>query len=36
MNDYQKNRFATLIAEHLITHNQPKKLGLLGWALKKY
>ena len=35
MNDYQKNRFATLMAEHLEMHNLPKKLSLLGWAFKK-
>ena len=35
MNDYQKNRFATLMAEHLKTYNQPKNISLLGWAFKK-
>ena len=35
MNDYQKNRFATLMSEHLKTHNQPKNISLLGWAFKK-
>ena len=35
MNDYQKNRFATLMAEHIETHNQTKNIGLLGWAFKK-
>jgi len=35
MNDYQKNRFAALMAEHLEMHNLPKKLSLLGWAFKK-
>ena len=35
MNDYQKNRFATLMAEYLEMHNLPKKLSLLGWAFKK-
>jgi UDPglucose 6-dehydrogenase len=35
MNDYQKNRFATLMAEHLKAHNQPKNISLLGWAFKK-
>ena len=35
MNDYQKNRFATLMAEHLKTHNQTKNISLLGWAFKK-
>ena len=35
MNDYQKGRFATLMAEHLERHNLPKKLSLLGWAFKK-
>jgi len=35
MNDYQKNRFVTLMSEHLKTHNQPKNISLLGWAFKK-
>ena len=35
MNDYQKNRFATQIAKHLIIHDKPKKVSLLGWAFKK-
>ena len=35
MNDYQKGRFATLMAEHLERHNQPKNISLLGWAFKK-
>ena len=35
INDYQKNRFATLMAEYLITHNLPKNISLLGWAFKK-
>ena len=35
MNDYQKSRFATLMADHLERHNLPKNLSLLGWAFKK-
>jgi len=35
MNDYQKNRFATLIEDHLKNSGQKGNIALLGWAFKK-
>ena len=35
INDYQKNRFATLIDDHLKNSDQKGTIALLGWAFKK-
>ncbi len=35
INDYQKNRFATLIDDHIKNSDQKGTIALLGWAFKK-
>ena len=35
INDYQKNRFATLIDDHIKNSGQKGTIALLGWAFKK-